>query len=296
MSILNRPADGAFNVLLALYRVVRRGPVARDALLALCAPATAVDPNRSLAAAALETAIALGLFEEFDDGVRLFALLPDAAYDPQRFPQTLRDLLLGDRNVPDLWSNDRAADIARGLCWVLAQDPIALQGAKWDAIDALQKQQLPDGLKVFAAEGRWAGFKAWAGCLGFAWTAPYPTSGSLTIDPTEAIEAALPAVFAEQTTLDAGEFLRRLGEALPVLDGGRYRTQVESRLSPEAWRAPAVDHLSLTLSLALERLRLAGALVLEDRDEEGVGRRFLSGRRKPTLGRFTHVRLEGARP
>jgi hypothetical protein len=57
--------------------------------------------------------------------------------------------------------------------------------------------------------------------------------------------------------------IEELGRRVPVLDGGPYRREVESRMKPEAVRS-AADLLSASLAHALLRLRDERVIVLED--------------------------------
>ena len=81
MSILNRPNDGLFNVIVALHGCLRRqGSTPRDRLLALAAPPGAVrEQYRKMARISLNTAVELGLFTCEPDGDRTVRLGPAAA-------------------------------------------------------------------------------------------------------------------------------------------------------------------------------------------------------------------------
>src|SRR5690606_29461287 len=93
-------------------------------------------------------------------------------------------------------------------------------------------------------------------------------------DPAAAIREELPEVFGKQNELPAEDLITRLGERLPVLDGGRYRLEIEAALEPAEWQPPArPDLLSTSLSRALWRLsRPGGPLRLERRADAGDGR------------------------
>jgi hypothetical protein len=252
-----------------------------------------------MAAKTLTRWVELGLFQEEGER-REVALAPDVgpeARDPGRLPDVLRRLVFRRDNNERFWEAEsaRSADFSRAVAWLLAQDVHALHGWDRHKIDTLQGEQFADGLIVIQnISTRWPGLQAWAGYLGFAWTAGYPRSGSLRVDPTEAARAGLPAVFggaAEELTQDV--FLDRLAAELPVLDGGDYRREVEAKLRPERWKAPPADAVSVSLSVALERLRLDGTLVFRDADDPRFGRRRLlgAGGRPLTQRSFTHVRL-----
>ncbi|KQY07972.1 hypothetical protein ASD37_08340 [Mycobacterium sp. Root135] len=77
-----------------------------------------------------------------------------------------------------------------------------------------------------------------------------------------AIRDSLREVFSGQPELTARDFVKNLGEALPVLDGGRYREFVTSN-----WQRPPTEERGLTapLSDALERLAGERSITLYDR-------------------------------
>jgi hypothetical protein len=300
MSILNRPSDGLFNIIIVLARcVMAEGPVAKDRLVRLCAPGPAVESDDACRKS-LNTALDIGLFQARDDGIVLSPDLPKDARSPKtgsdQLRDTIRTLVLSARNNPDVWADkdSRAADFTRAASWVLAQDPFRLQGIGVDDLGKLHNRQFPT--KEYTALGnesvRWPGFRSWAVYLGFGWDA-YKLG--FTPDPGVAIRAALPAVFEAGAELDCASFVSGLAGQIPVLDGGAYRTEVEARISREYWQPPPDGQLSASLSLALLRLEREGAIRLNDRDDPRFGRRTLTGRGRRPLRRFSHVRtLEAA--
>jgi hypothetical protein len=313
MSLLNRPSSGLPNVLIVLYRcVLVHGPLPRSRLLSLCGPPAATDAKAKMPQKTLTTWRKLGLFEvRDDDTVRLSPALQPAARDPAtgpgRLPDTLRELVLRPENNANLWGRDdgpeaddpdaptgvRAADFTRGACWCLSMYPRLPRETTvrrmWDGVDGLQQATLEPGYSAFVNDTRWAGFAAWAPFLGFGWSA---VSRPLVVDPTNAIRHELTAVFGEETRLTQRQFLDRLVDRLPILDGGAFRQDVEARFLPGRWERPREGVLSESLSAALERLSAAGVLDLEDRAD--TERRTLSGPGGRQTRTFSHVVLRGA--
>jgi hypothetical protein len=313
MSVLNRPSSGLPNVLIVLYRsVLAHGPLPRSRLLSLCGPPAATSADAKMPQKTLTTWRKLGLFEiRDDDTVRLSPTLPAAARDPltgpPRLPDTLRDLVFRPENNANLWGKDdgpeaddadapsgvRAADFTRGACWCLAVRPRLPREMTvrkmWDGVDTLQQSTIEKGYTAFVNDTRWAGFAAWAPFLGFGWSA---VSQPLVVDPTQAIRHELPEVFGEDTRVTQREFLDRLVERLPVLDGGTYRQDVEAKLVAGRWERPSDGVLSESLSAALERLSAAGVLELEDRAD--AERKTLTGPAGRQTRTFSHVVLRGA--
>ncbi len=90
------------------------------------------------------------------------------------------------------------------------------------------------------------------------------------------------------------EFLDELAEAIPILDGGRFRVEVESKLRPEKWKAPASEAVSTSLSRALLRLQASGILRFDNRSDS-ESRVNLIGRAGRTVQPVTHVLLGDAK-
>ncbi len=297
MSLLNKASDGMPNVLLALYRyLTEHGPTPEAKVLAVCAPEVVCNPAQ--AKYTLNTWVKLGLFERGEDAkVWVAKRVPEA-----RLWAELRVIVLRPENNEPFWGQDgeeraRTADFTRGLAWCLAMDPWRLHqcdGAK--GVERLALDTLPAGVKVFQNDTRWPGFKAWAPLLGFGWLTGFPKKGTLMIDPAPAIRAELPAVFGGAGELTQDQFLLRLRDRLPVLDGGTYRTQVETELDRRAWTPPPPGALSASLSLALLRLKNEGRIDFADKADTPTGRVRLAGRGGKQLATATHVLDKGGRP
>jgi len=219
--------------------------------------------------------------------------LPDDGYREVRaLAPLLRRIVLDptnnrDLNVPE---GELAADFTLGLSWLLAQDLFAIRGGPYVHVEPLVALQFgASEPKAFRNSDRWTGFRAWAPLLGFGWT---DVQGAYVVDPTPAVRDALPEVFGTLGELATEEFLRRLAGLLPVVDGGEYREQVESRLARHAWRATERHEISVSLSTALKRLDAAQLLRLEARGD--APKRQLLGRRHRRLEQVSHVVWRGA--
>jgi hypothetical protein len=142
-----------------------------------------------------------------------------------------------------------------------------MEATGWDRIQRKIGAQLPEreDIDILRNGERWPGFKEWAEYLGFGWKSH--VSKGTTADPTEAVRDALPDVFGKQKSLSPNDFIARLAEQLPVLDGGTYRLEVEKILKStddsDSWRGPSEGQLSSSLSRALLRLSVERSLILE---------------------------------
>ncbi|AOS46098.1 hypothetical protein Verru16b_03194 [Lacunisphaera limnophila] len=291
------------SVLIVLYELLlAEKTVARERVLGLCAPAGAVDPKQ--VTQTLNTWIEFGLFQE--DAAKDISIHPDVRRDEKNIEQlaTLtRRLVLRAENNKHLFATEKAkaADFTRAVCWLLAQDIYSMSFVGWEEVEKMLMQQLPadllgddqQNLRFITNRERWAPLKAWTVWFGFAWNGSYPGK-VLVVDPTVAIRESLPEVFPRSgSTLTGRELVAALAEAIPVLDGGAYRVEIESRLreqtGPDAWVAPPNNQLSTSLTRALLRLIEEGTLkAVPKADAPEDTRVLLTGRNGAALQHFSH--------
>lgn len=284
MSILNRPSDGLFNMVIVLHKtLLHLGPMSKERLLSLVAPESAV-ADRAMATYSLRRWTELGLFEEVNSSVQIspaneFPRIKEKA--EAALPAVMRRLVLHPNNNGNFWDAEgsRSADMTRALAWMLAQNVYKSEFAGIKEAEQEEIRQLGSGDRsVFRNDTRWNGFKAWASFLGFG----YSRRDSFLIDPTIAVRETLGTLFEGSKELPIKTFLTRLAEQLPVLDGGEYRREMESQLSPPTWASPGETEVSSSLSRALLRLHESDVLRIEDRSDsparmslvlQGPGRR-----------------------
>ena len=292
MSILNRPSDGLFNVLIVLVRcLAARGAMHREKLLNLCAPPSAVK-SQERAAQTLNRWIQLGLLNEDEFGninvnVTIQSKLRRRGSDTDELAKIIRSLVLSPENNERFWEseNNGSADFTRAVCWMLAQNVFDFEVVGHTDVQELEVAQLRN-LAAFTNDTRWAGFKSWAVFLGFGWTGRYPND-VFVIDPTAAVRDALPQVFEGSRELRQSVFLTRLAELLPVIDGGEHRTRVEQKIDRSVWSATESDQVSSSLSRALNRLHECGELVLDERAD--AEKRSLLGRKSRVVRDVSHI-------
>lgn len=208
----------------------------------------------------LNEARRLGLVE--DDGDRL--RVPKAAVGGgRRSADPQGDFLSRMREV--LFEPQRAAEAGQtgvlyALAWLLTKSP--LQPVSFN--DAPQNQ-LREDLGEFAVKtelSSTSGYQNllyWARYLGFAVVVGDASTRRAFPDPTRAIAAVLERVLANQGWIEIDSFLSRLAAIYPVLEGGSVREELEAmRTMPPA----ADDRLSISLSLALQRLADRGSISL----------------------------------
>lgn len=288
MTILNTANDGFFNVLIVLHRTLATlGPMDKERLIRLSSPGPDDDATKIRQTMLRWTQ--LGLFKTTDNDK---LTLDKEDKDPERLPAICRRLLFSDVNNQGFWDNEgaRASDFSRALAFILAQDIYTNEFGAHTQVQALEQRQVRnEARRMLQNDVRWNGLRFWGDYLGFFWVDQrrWP-------DPTAAIREELPEVFGKQNELPAQDLITRLGERLPVLDGGSYRLEIEAALEPAEWHPPTrPDLLSTSLSRALWRLsRPGGPLRLERRADAGDGRTLQrsSGRDWQTFTHALHVR------
>jgi hypothetical protein len=302
MSILNRASDGLPSVLVVLVRTLRKiGPMERGRLETLIAPSslqqvsTTFD-NGKMVRQTLNRWIQIGLFVEEDGQISLAKGYEEGATEGivglRTLGRQLRQLVLVPDNNDDLLRPEPnyAADFTHAVCWMLAQDPFHLTtGSYVEHINHLESGQFSEEPWAFRNDTRWAGFLDWAPLLGFGWNAHVPKAKTFIIDPTEAVDDALPWVFDDRHELSQSDFFHALADALPVVDGGAYRSKVEARLAGNTWRPTGRHEVSPSLSLSLFRLQEAGVLMLESRSDAPY--RTLLGQGFAEVRKVSHLRF-----
>lgn len=297
MSLLNRPSDGLYSVLVVIWRLLlERRKMSEEQLLSLCAPPTAVK-DQTMVKNTLNTWTELGLLQRNDGEI---SLSEEAAQTAKRansetacLPRLLRRLVLRPENNERLLQEDnvevRSADFTRAVCWMLVQDVYTMPTQTYKDVERHDLRQWEAGrLRAFQNDTRWSGYQDWATILGFGWFAPKLNAISgLVSDPTPSVRDALSDVFGTERELHQNDFFSRLAGHLPVIDGGRYRKAIEDQLDPRQWRRVEEHEISPTLSLALTRLESARVLRLEPRSD--ADKRTLLGREFRRLRWFSHV-------
>lgn len=298
MSLLNLENDGLYPELIVLFKTTLYYKVLKKALLLeMCTPKVSGNHNRALKRlrGVLNRWTDIGLFELDVDNIRINESIWSVVYDSidkavENLPGICRKLVLKRENCFPLWGDENqvgvTGDFVRGASWVLAQNIYDFPTTQEDVERIALKQCVTK--KILVNHTRWTGLMRWMPYLGLA---TGEDSASFQIDPTAAIKAVLPSVFAGDSRLTAKDFIMNLADQLPVLDFGRYRQEVESKLNHESWRQPAANHLSMSLSFALRRLMLDEVITLDGRAD--AGHSFsLTGRNERTWYGFESVSLK----
>jgi len=292
MSLLNNTSDGYPNTLIALFRALwDLGPIGTEELEQHCSAFEGDDRLHQ----SLFRWSQLGLFRISESKVVSFGKIVSEQIDDKidvekatiKLPKVLRKLAFLPENNTNFWEaeDSTAADLVRGLAWLLAQNMSEIDLGSFQKLQPLEIAQLPSDKIVVQNDVRWTTLRAWAVYLGFI----NQVGSTSIIDPYFAVFEELVDIFGAETELDILSFISRLATNLPVLDQGVYRLEVEGFLDPGRWnKPPSNSHCSSSLSLALMRLHEGNKIKLVKRSD-ALSILTLRGFRGEELEQFTHV-------
>ncbi|MCB2426416.1 protein DpdG [Methylophaga pinxianii] len=284
MTILNIASDGIYNILIVLHKVVSiHGPIHKDKLVELCKPSDVGDVTKIKQTIFRWTQ--LGLFIESKDGE--LSLKKDDK-DPEQLTKKCRRILFSSSNNENFWDNEgtKAADFTRALAFILSQDIYASKFDNHADVQNLEEQLIRDtDQRILQNNTRWNGFLHWASYLGFL-----SEDKRRWPDPTVAVAEELPELFGKDVELPCNEFLSRLKERIPVLDGGEYRVSLESRLDSAKWQHSSNSkQLSTSLSRAIWRLSRPGGPIRLEARSDSISSLILQGASGREWANFSHV-------
>ena len=198
---------------------------------------------------------------------------------PQAIAAVVNDALFAQK-IDDIFGGDAndTEGLFRSLGCLLASDRFVLDSEQTITkasleqffVDCLPGHIPNDSEKVVVS--RYGHF------LGFLEVA---TTGEYLVDPTRAVREVLGRVFCDKNRLSVNEFLSRLSGALPLLDRGNYREQVENKMIGPVSSDKGTRLISKSLSLALERLTFSGVLNVEgDSDDPDACELQIRGTKK----------------
>jgi hypothetical protein len=257
-----------------LYPVCRwlsnRDVVAYKVMAAALQPAHVVSGGSTALRASLRVGLDIGLLERLgparisDEAADWALRAPirdgrDEWYaDPVRFRVLVRRALLA-KAVDDIAAGQTPSDVAVGLAWLLAHDPVnPLPQSYGEGPErALNDQKL----NSYIANGdQWRPFYRWTVALGCAELSQVGNRRLILPDPTAALAEELPPI--PRAGMSARDFCATVTKALPVLDGGRISDFMRDE------RAECVDPrgdamVGPAFSLALRRLKSQGVIGLQ---------------------------------
>lgn len=210
-------------------------------------PKVGADSRRTQTSVAVRAAVELGLVEETARGLRLTFERGD--------PRPTRDVVLQAVDERVLSGEDVEPYFARFYAWLLNEGRAAdtrRNGDEWAKAFETAVYQGRSPNNPFNG-AKYDGLKRWIAYAGLGWFDP---RGVFQPNPFGRVSRRLDAIFGGDDALPGDEFMARVGECCPELDGGA----VFVRALP-AWRREATT-CTLGLSHALVDLHLARQLRL----------------------------------
>ena len=182
--------------------------------------------------------------------------------NPARFRILARRALLA-KAVDDIAAGETPSDVAVGLAWLLAQDPVRPLARGYG--DGPEKQQ-PENLlnsqnmrPYITGPDQWRPFLRWAAALGCAEYSQVGNRRLILPDPTAALAEELPLI--PRAGVSARAFYAAVTQELPVLDGGQISDFMREKRGEFAdSRGDAM--VGPAFSLALRRLQGRGVIDL----------------------------------
>lgn len=201
-------------------------------------------PGRALQQA-LNEAVRIGLLRKKEDGN--FSV-GESMSRKMISSADLWPLMMFELMVDPIHQNE---DLCRALAWFLAQD-IDTVPSTWNQMEP--KNEILTALEM--NDTRYGQLTHWAAYLGFGWACGRLKRKSFVFDPTAHLKLRLSQQFGEKkTSLTVPDLIQKLADWCPVLDGGRYRKELEVKHVVE--QLPP-GYLSAPISQALRRLQEDG--------------------------------------
>ncbi len=274
MAIINNAHPGSqIRLICVIDRVLnRRGnkPVLQDDLESLLRPEAL--PQSDIGAERLRKNLDFwleeGLWLKSESGISPHSPLANE----RNLPGRVLRALIANEPKETLLEGMRGQPFLLGITSLLAQNKYTFFGKSTltketvpGAVGLLLKDSVNEGeRRQINLSNEATTFLEYAFFLGFV----EPFMEGYLVDPTRAIESVLDSVLDNHSSLPAVDFISRLAEVLPMLDGGSYRQQVEPLITADNWTPNEPLHLSASLSQALVRLELAMQLKFEIRADD----------------------------
>jgi hypothetical protein len=184
--------------------------------------------------------------------------------DPVRFRVLVRRALLA-KAVDDITAGETPSDVAVGLAWLLALDPV--RPLSWAYSDGPERALNDQNMRSYiAGPDQWRPFLRWAVALGCAEFSQVGNRRLILLDPTAAVAEELPPI--PRAGVLARVFYAAVTKELPVLDGGRISDFMREKRGEFAdCRGDAM--VGPAFSLALQRLQGQGVIDLHQEGDAG---------------------------
>lgn len=283
MSVLNNANDGDYSILRNLLKVIATSDnsISKDKLTSICGAGISISIERKLDKKhindTLNTWQRLGLIRVEENVVSVSKKHLEKAFnkkkfDEQKFKLLLVDILYLAENNKDFWSNEGGGsdDFTRGSTYLLARD-----------VFNSNFQNSEGNLSIIKNGNRRSALIRWMYALGLM------NSGHVA-DPTVLLKSfitndKIPGEYS------LTEFIGDLSDRYPVLDGGVYRKSLEEKLVGASYNLLDKNQISISLSLALKRLRSQGCIELIGKADSA--NLTLTDRGNGGTASFSHIKI-----
>ena len=276
MSILNLTGDGYFTVLTSVITVVKDAgnSIEKSKLFEVLGRNYVKEPKHI--SDTLRTWKSLGFFLETSDKISIredyFKRLSASPGPGDRKLQLLLlEVLMIDTNNKNLWTdkNSQNNDFTRCCCYILGKDIFFVSSKTQSQIIqevAKDGPNIEDPELLIQNTTRITGIKHWMTSLGIL-------TGNInpTIDPTIMVRSTISDGFSKDEFVTFEKFLKKLNTKFPIMDGGQFRLETETKLQSPTTNLLRNNKISVSLSFALRRLVSEGIIEFEDKND---GKKF----------------------
>ena len=286
MTLLNNASNGDYSILRNLVKViaVHDNSVSKDKLTSICGEGITFAAKKKLDKQhindTLNTWKKLGLLQVQDDVVTIPKAFLEKAFKKNKFDEQIFKLLLIDilylpDNNKDFWSNEGGGsdDFTRASAYLLARDVFNPNFLTNEG-----------ELSIISNSNRRSPLIKWMYALGLM-------NSNNVADPTILLKAYI-SNERPSDEFHISDFISELADRYPVLDGGSYRRTLEEKLIGPNYKLLDQNQLSISLSLALKRVRNQGLIELINKADPS--KITLTEKGSKVGPSFSHIKILGS--
>ena len=177
-------------------------------------------------------------------------------------------------------------EVPDNIAFLLCMDPF--KPLKWTGNESNDKKnnqlkEKNEHLKNDMNDDRIKNLVRWTNFLGFS---TMIEKDFFIPDPTVALERKLPFIFGQSKNLPVVDFIRNMGEQIPVMEGGNVHKGLQSIMKEEY--VLENDQFSKSTSLALKRLQERGKITFDSKSDGKTGTIDFGSGNKELI---THIKI-----
>lgn len=286
MTLLNNASNGDYSILRNLVNAIAvcDNSISKNKLTTICGAGITFSAPEKLDKKhindTLNTWQKFGLIRIQEDVVTIPKEYLERAFKKNRFNEQAFKLLLIDilylpENNKDFWSNEGGGsdDFTRGSTYLFARD-----------IFNPNFQTNEGDVNIILNGNRRSALIKWMYALGLM-------NSANVADPSILIKS-----FISNDTSSAeykiSDFVSKLASRYPVLDSGSYRNSLEKKLTGSTYKLLDQNQLSISLSLALKRVRNQGLIELIPKADSS--KITLTEKGSKVGPSFSHIKILGS--